>query len=505
VWHGGEFHWSRLFCRDSHFMNLPNDDHIFVDGDNDGFHIDYVDPNHPEYSVIDGCYFITGKDDAVDQHSARLKITNCWFEDFIHEGLAASGGDTVKVFNTVSLNNDTGFESAWTEGGVTRGPFVLVDHCVAMGNRIAGLRIGDDYPRGSFDYRCFLKATNTVVFDNKDNIMNFISSTAAPLPGALEISYSMTNDSEYDVSPQCITGIPQFDPNDYLLPGSPGAGMGTGGSNMGRADSSTIDIGSVVIDEIMYNAPVDANSGDWIELYNPQPISQDVSRWILKDDDDAHRFSIPQGTVIPAHGFWVLCADEDTFKAVHPDVDNVSGGISFGFGKKDQVRLFARTGQLADSVAYDNNGLWPGEADGKGFSLELISPVLDNTLPSSWAKSVRVGGTPGSPNRTTGVEYGTDGALPVRFTLEQNYPNPFNPVTRIGYALPRAGKVRLAVVDLRGRKVLDLVNGLHQPAGRYEVVMDGRELSSGIYLCRIQISYDNGARDGYTRKMALIK
>ncbi|MBN2201752.1 CotH kinase family protein, partial [bacterium] len=74
VWHGGELHWSRLFCRDSHFMNLPNDDGVYTgDIDTDGFHIDFVHPDHPEYSIIDRCFFVTGKDDAVDQHGARLR------------------------------------------------------------------------------------------------------------------------------------------------------------------------------------------------------------------------------------------------------------------------------------------------------------------------------------------------------------------------------------------------------------------------------------------------
>jgi hypothetical protein len=486
VWHGGEFHWSRLFYQNSHLMNLPNDDHIYAeDIDTDGFHIDYVDPNHPEYSVIDRCWFVTGKDDAVDHHWSRLKISNCWFEDFVHEGLAASGG--------------------WTEGGVTRGPIVLVDHCVAVGNRIAGLRIGDDYARGAFDYRCFLKATNTVVFDNKDNIMNFISSTASPLPDALEISYSMTNDSDYNNSPRCITGTPQFDPYYYLLPGSPGAGAGTCGTNMGRADSAAIETGSVVINEIMYNAPAEANSGDWIELYNPQSVSQDISRWILEDEDDTHQFSIPQGTVVQPLGYWVLCADENAFNAVYPNVENVTGGIPFGFGKNDQVRLFARTGQPVDSVAYDNNDPWPGEADGKGYSLELISPASDNSLPSSWAKSIPIGGSPGRANRRTDVESKSDNAPPWQFALEQNYPNPFNPRTRINYALPRPGKVRLEMFDLRGRKVLDLVEGQRLSAGLYEAELDAKNLSTGIYFYRIEIAYDNGARDVQTKKMVLIK
>jgi hypothetical protein len=143
--------------------------------------------------------------------------------------------------------------------------------------------------------------------------------------------------------------------------------------------------------------------------------------------------------------------------------------------------------------------------DGKGYSLELLSPSKDRSVPESWAKSIRIGGTPGKANRTTGIENRPGGGTPERFALEQNYPNPFNPVTRIAYSLPRAGKVELSVYDLRGRRVIALVEGLRQSAGSYSLEVDGRALSSGIYVYHIQIAYDNGARDIRNRKMVLIK
>jgi hypothetical protein len=260
-----------------------------------------------------------------------------------------------------------------------------------------------------------------------------------------------------------------------------------------------------MINEIMYNAPNDMDTKDWIELYNPQSTAQDVSRWVLKDDNNAHAFTIPSGTVIPAGGFRVLCADTAAFRQFHRDVPGISGNVPFGFGGNDQVRLFSSAGQLVDSVAYDNNGRWPGEPDGRGYSLELIGPAKDRTVPESWAKSVRIGGTPGGVNRMTGIEESPGGIRPDRFALEQNYPNPFNPVTRIAYALPRAGRVQLSVYDLRGRRVLELVDGLRQPAGRFSMEVDGKTLPSGIYVYRIQIVYDDGVRDIQNRKMVLIK
>jgi hypothetical protein len=481
VWHGGEFHRVLLSYQNSHLLNFPNDDHIYTeDIDTDGFHIDYVNPDYPQYSVIDRCYFVTGKDDAIDHHNSRLKISNCWLEDFIHEGVAASGGDTVKIFNTVALNNDQGFEAGNTDAGVSKGPFVFVDHCVAVDNNV-GLRIGDSYSR---TYHDVMTVTNSVVYNNRDNIWNYLNSTQGPLEGALEISYSMTNDSDYDTLLYCIAGVPAFDPYYYLLPGSPGINRGTRGTNMGRADSAAATIGSVVINEIMYHAPQVMDSKDWIELYNSQSVDQDISEWVIRDEDGFHGFFIPSGTIIPAKGYWILCTDTSAFKQAYQNVKVFSGNIPFGFGGRDQVRLFTSEGWFVDSVAYDSESPWPAEADGNGPTLVLMDPAKDHTLASSWSKSGQFGGSPGRQNLTTGVEDQSEPTLPTRFVLEQNYPNPFNPRTVIRYQLPEVSDVKLIVYDILGRGVTVLLSERKEP-GAYEVIFDGGGLASGVYLYRL--------------------
>jgi hypothetical protein len=503
VWHGGEFHRVLLKYQDSHLMNLPNDDHIYTeDIDTDGLHIDYVNPQYPQYSEINRCYFVTGKDDAIDQDYSRLKIANCWLEDFIHEGVAASAGDTVKIFNTVAIGNDQGFEAGWTATDAAKGPFVFIDHCVSVDNNV-GLRIGDSY---SNQYRNFMKVTNTVVYNNRDNVWNYLNTTHAPLEGALDISYSMVNDSDYDNSPHCITGVPQFDPYYYLLPGSPGANMGTRASNMGRVDSLVINAGSVVINEIMYNAPSEMDSKDWIELYNPRSTSQDISAWILADDDNTHSFTIPQGAIIPAGGYRVLCADTSAFRASYSYIENSIGNISFGFGGNDQVRLFTPAGMLVDSVAYDNNTPWPVGADGNGYSLELINPDAEHSSPANWDQSRQFGGSPGKPNEATDAKMHPVTTLPGKFVLEQNYPNPFNPRTQIRYYLPKPGLVRITVFDVLGQQVLDLDDG-NQPrqAGQHTVEMDGTAMPSGIFFYQILYTDETGIKKSQFKKMLLIK
>ncbi|MEX2634360.1 MAG: GLUG motif-containing protein [Balneolales bacterium] len=89
--------------------------------------------------------------------------------------------------------------------------------------------------------------------------------------------------------------------------------------------------------------------------------------------------------------------------------------------------------------------------------------------------------------------------VPAEFALEQNYPNPFNPTTNIEYALPENATVQLHIFDVLGRRITTLVNEMQQP-GTYQVNWDASQLSSGMYIYRLQ------AGDFVqTRQMMLVK
>ena len=99
-------------------------------------------------------------------------------------------------------------------------------------------------------------------------------------------------------------------------------------------------------------------------------------------------------------------------------------------------------------------------------------------------------GQDGAIDRLANVELARLMPQAGEYALEQNVPNPFNPSTVIGYRIPEAGSVRLVIYNLLGQEVRVLVDG-HMEAGSFTATWDGkdemgRQVSSGIYLYRIQ-------------------
>ncbi|MFD2675242.1 lamin tail domain-containing protein [Gulosibacter bifidus] len=97
--------------------------------------------------------------------------------------------------------------------------------------------------------------------------------------------------------------------------------------------------GTVQINEAESNG---GTPGDWIELHNTGAEAVDLSGYILRDNDDAHTYVIPDGTTIEAGGFLVF-----------DELDKAGNGhFDFGLGKEDTVRFYTPDGTLVDELAW---------------------------------------------------------------------------------------------------------------------------------------------------------
>ena len=92
-----------------------------------------------------------------------------------------------------------------------------------------------------------------------------------------------------------------------------------------------------------------------------------------------------------------------------------------------------------------------------------------------------------------------DDRQPNGYRLFQNYPNPFNPSTNISFALPIDSKVRIAVLNLLGEEVAELVNSEFL-SGNHTITFDATEYTSGVYFYRLKTN-----EFVETKKMILIK
>jgi hypothetical protein len=135
----------------------------------------------------------------------------------------------------------------------------------------------------------------------------------------------------------------------------------------------------------------------------------------------------------------------------------------------------------------------------------------EGTLRTTYAVSLMPDGIQGEyilagsffPSLVTSVE-GATTEIPTEFALHGNYPNPFNPSTRIQFDLPERAQVTLQVIDLLGRKVIELPVRAFEAGVNHTIELNAANLSSGAYLYRV-IATGSERRYEKTGLMTLVK
>jgi hypothetical protein len=105
----------------------------------------------------------------------------------------------------------------------------------------------------------------------------------------------------------------------------------------------------------------------------------------------------------------------------------------------------------------------------------------------------------------TAINNNNNQIVSTDFKLEQNYPNPFNASTIISYKLAKAGHIRIKVYNITGKEIAEIVNIVLQP-GTYQTRFDAQNLSSGVYLYKLEV-IDRNSNNIFieTKRMLLIK
>lgn len=216
----------------------------------------------------------------------------------------------------------------------------------------------------------------------------------------------------------------------------------------------------------------------------------------------------------------------DSRGRLEADSLNISNSVFFGFGSGStladissaafvETMLSANSNNITDPMLRGISRTTDGGLDPRP---EEGSPVygITETLDDNWFQYTNYAGAFDGSNWLAGWtaldSYGylggglvTDNeeeftAVPRKIALNQNYPNPFNPTTQISFSLPSSQKVTLKVYDMLGREVATIANRETFSAGMNTVNFDASNLSSGIYIYRL-----NSGDVAITRKMTLIK
>jgi photosystem II stability/assembly factor-like uncharacterized protein len=169
-------------------------------------------------------------------------------------------------------------------------------------------------------------------------------------------------------------------------------------------------------------------------------------------------------------------------------VEAVPGGVRVrvAVAHRARLRVSRRSARLGDRVLFE------GEASTDLEMRDELPPVAVSEERVRYMVEISVG-----PDWIVVMELERslrELVVPPRSRLLVAMPNPFNPRTTLRWELATAGRVRLEIFDVRGRRVRRLVDR-DLPAGPHALGFDGRddngrELASGVYY----ILLDTGER-----------
>lgn len=238
------------------------------------------------------------------------------------------------------------------------------------------------------------------------------------------------------------------------------------------------------------------NDADYCPSSAPGRTEEKPIRWDYYDHGGREKLYDTWSTLInlrqsspaftnPAAAEYKLAGSIKTISLEHSDSNVLIVG---NFGVTDSTA----------EVVFPSSGTWYDFFG--GTELTVSNPDREVELAPGLFKifTTREFETPGG-DLLTSSEPESNSGLPAEFKLGQNYPNPFNPTTVFTYDVAKTGLVKLEVFDVLGRKVAELVNQRKSP-GSYTVHFDAGNLSSGMYIYRMQVQ-----GKVFTQKMLLIK
>lgn len=268
------------------------------------------------------------------------------------------------------------------------------------------------------------------------------------------------------------------------------------------------EYGDVVINEIMYDAPVSIKepNGEWIELYNNTTRDINLNGWKWTSDGENWVTIEGTNTTINNRGYIMLVRDIEAFMLYKYDMSGVNyieiNNMSLR-NSTDTVGLKDNSDNLIDILTYDSK--WGGK---NGYSLEKINPTITNRdnisdISNYWITSFISYGTPGRQNSMYNYYPKKPNIGIVELKNRVFAPKNGESVT-ILYFLETNAQVTIMIYDINGRLIKKIIESESQLAGQEKSVKwDGRDeqmglMPIGIYICYIEAINDTGITSAKT-------
>ncbi|KPK36025.1 MAG: hypothetical protein AMJ65_16835, partial [Phycisphaerae bacterium SG8_4] len=156
----------------------------------------------------------------------------------------------------------------------------------------------------------------------------------------------------------------------------------------------------LVISEVMYHAPGDGETLEFIELYNNRAVFEDLTGYAFTNGIG---YEFDPGTIIGPKSYLVIARDPAALERSY-GLAGVRGPFTGRLSNDgERIELSDSCGQIVISLRYDDDPPWLAAPDGTGHSLVLSKPGGDPAEASSWSPSTFVGGTPGEPDQVRAV------------------------------------------------------------------------------------------------------
>ncbi len=274
---------------------------------------------------------------------------------------------------------------------------------------------------------------------------------------------------------------------------TPGANYGAmfASGNFGGGDGPDV--------AVMMHDAVRARKADYVEIYpdllclRPKEVRlPDPSRMAAAASDLLHPYSLTPYTAVldwDDDGFDDLVLSDTRFGR-NPRTRLQEGVVYVLFGGQalpPLVNLLAPGEYPRVAIIFGGSfGGWAGRDLG---TADVNGDGKPDLIVGAWGARTSTGDNSGEVYVLLGGKHEPGAAAPAALQLLHAYPNPFNSQTVLSFDLPEAGRVRLAIYNVRGWPVRTLIEA-PLSAGRHTAIWNGRDdkgvfAGSGVYFARL--------------------